>query len=93
MPVEVEQFSCPVCGMHAPTERLYTEEPFEFKMFKKTLGGKIKLSDADRERRRGSAFRRGSAHGSLEYEEIEISAEVRNQLAVRLDEVIQGGLK
>ena len=93
MPIEVEQFSCPVCGMHAPIERLYTEEPFEFKMFKKTLGGKRKLSDVERELRKGSGFRRGSAHGSLEYEEIEISAEVRNQLAVRLDEVIQGGLK
>lgn len=92
MPQETYHFSCPVCGMHAPVDRLYTEEPFLFRMFRKLLGGKIKLTEAEREARRGTIYeKQGSGHGGLEYDEVDMDEEVRHQLEVRLEEIAEGG--
>lgn len=92
MPAESEHFLCPCCGMHAPIERLYEEKPFVLQMFKKALRGKHKLSDEEREARKGGGFRRGSGHGALDYELIELTDEVRAQLRVRLEEILEGGV-
>jgi len=92
MPHKVHAFSCPVCGMHAPVDRLYTEAPFLFRMYRKIPGGKRKLTDAQREERRGGDFKRGSAPGALEYEEIPMDDELRPQLEARLEDIRDGGL-
>ena len=89
MPQQTEHFLCPTCGMHAPIERLYQEEPFVFKMFRKILGGKRRISDAEKELQKGEGLRHGSAPGVLQYDPIEITDEVRNQLHVRLEENLE----
>ena len=89
MSQETEHFVCPCCGMHAPLERIYTEEPFELQVWVKTLGGKISLTDAEKEARKGEAFRRGSAHGGLDYKRTEVTDEVRNQVKARLEEAFE----
>ena len=68
MAEEILQFRCPMCGQHAPIERITEEGPFEFEVFVKTLGGKRKLTEEDRKARRGQHFRRGSGPGRLDYE-------------------------
>ncbi len=82
-------FVCPCCGMHAPIERIAEEGPFVFRMFRKILGGKQKLSDEEKELRKGAAFQRGSGHGALQYDEIEVTDEARDQLRARLEENIE----
>ncbi len=89
MPQETEQFSCPTCGMHAPMDRLYEESPFPFRLFRKILGGKRKLTDEEKELRKGGGFQRGSAPGTLSYDEIEMTDEARNQLRARLEESLE----
>jgi len=89
MSQEIEAFLCPCCGMHAPLDRLYTEEPFELLQFRKTLGGKKKLTEAEREARKGEPFRRGSAHGTLNYEKAELTDEVREQFRIRIGEIAE----
>lgn len=91
MPQEVDQFVCPCCGMHAPVERLTAEGPFEFKMFHKTAGGKLKLTEEDRRARRGMRFPPGSAHGKLQYEETRILTRVRNALVRRIRVLAEKG--
>lgn len=87
MPETVLQFVCPCCGMHAPLTHLSEKGPYELQMYLKTLGGKIKLSEADRELRKGQGFRRGSAPGSLEYEEVEVTSELQEMMRRRLKEI------
>lgn len=89
MPAEVEQFRCPVCGQHAPLARLDTAEPFIFRLFKKMLGGKLKMSEEEREARKGMGFSRGSARGALTYEDIPMQDDARNKLIARLEESLQ----
>lgn len=88
MPAEVVQFRCPVCGQHAPLDRLDTGQPFVFQLFKKLLGGKVKLTDEQREARRGMGFARGSAPGALSYLDIPMADEARDLLIARLEESI-----
>jgi len=72
MPQETEHFRCVLCGMHAPVERL-DEGPYGLEAYRKTLGGKIALSEQERERRKGlGTFHRGTAPGNLIYEQIPV---------------------
>jgi len=88
MPQETEHFRCPICGQHGPIERLTEEGPFELAMFKKTLGGKYKLTPEMRiERKHHKESYRGSAPGMLEYEEIPVTQELREAMRKRLGEV------
>ena len=90
MPQESEHFSCPCCGMHAPLDRVLEEGPFELKMFQKILGGKTKLSDEEKELRKGLGFHRGSGPGRLAYDEIPLTDDVREAVENRIAELAQG---
>ena len=92
MPEATEHFVCPCCGMHAPVDRVFAVEPFPLQMFVKTLGGKQKLSDAAREERKGRAGGPGSASGSLSYDEIEVTDELRELVRARVEIILEGGL-
>ncbi len=81
-----EHFRCPLCAQHAPIERL-EEGPYSLEMFYKTLGGKRKLTDAERALRKGHGYRPGSAPGLLEYEPIGVSEEVQGQVVARVAEL------
>lgn len=89
MPQESIHFRCPCCGQHAPIERLTEEGPFELALFEKILGGKRKLTTEEREERKGGFFLRGSAPGSLEYEEVPLTKEVVDLMAKRLTELVE----
>lgn len=91
MPQESEHFVCPCCGMHAPIERLTEEGPFVLAMFRKTLGGKLKLTEEQRIELIDGIHKesfRGSAPGKLEYEEIPVTDEIREAFRRRLEELI-----
>lgn len=89
MPEESEHFRCVLCGQHAPVERL-KEGPYSLEMFLKTLGGKRKLTEEEREARKGlGPFGRGSAPGRLDYEEIPVTDEVRAQVDERISQLSQ----
>lgn len=87
MPQESEHFVCAVCGMHAPVERLTEEGPFELKAYRKTLGGKKKLTHEERLERMRKESYRGAAPGTLEYVEIPVTDELREAMKKRLGEV------
>jgi len=89
MPQETEHFVCPCCGMHAPTERVLEEGPFVLEMFRKILGGKVKLTDAEKELRKGLGFRQGSGTGRLDYDKIPLTDEVREAVEKRIAELAQ----
>ena len=76
MPKETLHISCPFCGMHAPVERITKEGPFALGLFKKTIGGKRKLTPEEREARKGHFFLRGSAPPILIYDPLPITDEV-----------------
>ena len=91
MPGKSEHFRCPLCGQHAPIERLEADEPFELAQFEKTLGGKAKLSPEDREERIALGSHketfRGSAPGLLEYKEARLSARVKSLALKRIKQL------
>ncbi len=89
MPAEIQQFRCPVCGQHAPLDRLDSPEPFIFGLFRKIVGGKRKLTEAEREARRGMSFSQGSAPGLLSYEGIPMQSEAKELLITRLQESLK----
>ncbi len=84
---ETELFRCPCCGQLAPQARLTEEGPFDLEAWLQTWGGKVKLTEADREARRGQGFRRGSAPGRIEYEQQVVSDELRELVKKRLSEI------
>lgn len=89
MAEESEHFLCPLCGMRAPVERVTQEGPFELRMFRKTWGGKVKLTEQTREMRRGMRFRRGSAPGAIMWEEIPIPDDIRQLVVQRIRELAE----
>ena len=96
MPRETEHFRCPLCGQHAPIERL-DEGPFSLEVYHKILGGKIRISEAERERRKGTGtFHRGSSPGDLQYPRFPTSPEVKEKtrrqleaIRARIDELLE----
>lgn len=89
MPEQV-WFRCPCCGQMAPIERLDEQiGAFPLEKHLQTFGGKIKLSDEEKELRKGAGYRRGSAPGGMEYEELEVDEELRSLFAQRLQEVLE----
>lgn len=89
MAKEVFQFRCPMCGQHAPVERLSDEGPFEFQIFRKTLGGKRELTDAERKARRGQRYPRGSGPGKLDYEPSRTLKRHQDALARRIQQLVK----
>lgn len=87
MPQESEHFVCPCCGMHAPIERLTEEGPFELQAFRKTLGGKFKLTEVDHIKRRRKESYRGAAPGALKYDAIPVTDELRELFRERIREL------
>ena len=63
-------FSCPLCNMHAPIERITEEGPFAFALFEKVLGGKVKLTQEEKEKQISYGFRRFYVAGKLTYLEV-----------------------
>lgn len=86
MPKETEHFRCPLCGQHGPIERL-DQGPFELEAFHKILGGKLKVSEQERERRKAAHFKRGSAPGNLEYFQVDVSEELRGKTRRQLENI------
>jgi len=62
---------CPMCGMIFDLDRLDSDGPYPLELFIQRFGGKLPLSDDEREDRKGKPFKRGSARGFMEYEKIE----------------------
>ena len=70
MPKETLQFRCQVCGHHSPVEALAIQHK-GFTIFRRTLGGKVARSDAEKILLKGIKTGRGSAHGRLGYRELD----------------------
>ena len=70
MPKETLQFHCQACGMHAPIDAL-SKEHKPFAVFKRTFGGKIARTEAEKILLHGTAPKRGSGHGRLRYRELD----------------------
>ena len=87
MPKESDHFQCPVCGQHGPIERLTEKGPFPLEFWHKTLGGKRKFTEEEREARKGLPFFWGSAPGTLDYEQREVTGELIEAVKRRLAEV------
>jgi len=83
------RFRCPCCGMIADVDRLNGEGPYELELFIQRFGGKVKLTDDEREDRKYKPFRRGSARGFIEYEKIEDGRleELKTQIDKRIKEI------
>ena len=86
MPYETEHFRCPLCGQHAPETRL-DEGPFSLETYHKILGGKIKVSPQERERRRHASFKRGSAPGNLEYFQVPTPEALKTKTRSQLERI------
>jgi len=85
-------FRCRCCGQLAPVDRLEEEQgPFPLESYRQTYGGKEKLSDAEREARKGAGFRKGSGRGRINYEQLEVDAALRESFAKRIEEITEGG--
>ena len=82
------RFRCPCCGMIADVDRLHGEGPYELELFIQRFGGKVKLTDDEKEDRRDRPFRRGSARGFIEYEKVEDGRfeELKTQIEKRIKE-------
>jgi len=89
MAAEVLQFVCPCCGQHAPIERITEEGPFEFQIFKKTLGGKRRLTEDERKARWGHHPTKGKAPGFLDYSPAPIEKQHRDAIAKRITELLE----
>ena len=87
MPAKYDQFKCPTCGQHAPVDRLMTDEPFALEQWRKTLGGKRKLTEAQRMERKRKEVYRGSGPGMLDYHQVTLSAKLRSLMAKRVQQL------
>ena len=88
-PGEIIQFRCPCCGQHAPiSTRLTDGGPFEFAVFRKTLGGKRAFTDEERIARRGRRYGLGSAPGKIDYEPVRMMKKYRDAIANRLAQLL-----
>jgi len=89
-----EVVRCPCCGMVAPAARFTEEsEPFDFEQTTRKWGGKVALSDEDREQlifegKIHKEIYRGSGPGRIEYDPWhKPDAEHRHAFAARLAQV------
>lgn len=87
MPTEYDQFVCPLCGQHSPVDRVMTDEPFELKQFRKTLGGKRKFTEEQRLERKRKEIYRGSGPGLLDYREVKLSVKLKGLVAKRIEQL------
>ena len=85
MPQETAHFQCPLCGMHAPLERLTEEQPFPLRLFLKKLGGKVALSALERAERRSWRSKPGGAPGKLDYVELPVTQDLVDMVTKRID--------
>lgn len=60
---------CPLCGMICDEENLDQDEPYPFEVFLEEFGGKMPVTEEDREARKGKGFRsgKGSSKGRIVY--------------------------
>lgn len=86
MPAESEHFQCPMCGMHAPIERL-EEGPFKLEKWLKVLGGKVKMEPEERRARGARVDGRGTASGRLAYTEEPVDDELLDSVKRRAEEI------
>ena len=84
---ETEVFRCRCCGQIAPVVRLTEEGPFPLERKLQTFGGKRKLTDEQREARRGRPFKRGGAPGIIDYQELDMSDELVALFEKRIEEL------
>jgi len=68
MAKETLQFRCPACGAHSNIDRLTSQEEYEFEIFRRVIGGKLALTEAEKILKHGEKPRRGSGHGGMRYE-------------------------
>ncbi len=86
---ETPVFRCPCCGQIAPRDRLETPEPFPLEAFIHQFGGKDKLTDAEREARKLDPYRRGSGHGRMKYEPVDIDNDLQVLIKERVERVLE----
>ncbi len=70
MPKESLQFRCPCCGQHAPIDRLSVDQK-SFTVFKRSIGGKVARTAAEKILLKGTKPKTGSGHGGLKYRELD----------------------
>jgi hypothetical protein len=87
MPLEYDQFRCPLCGQHAPVDRVMTDEPFKLEQFRKTLGGKRKQTEEQMLDRTRKEVYRGSGAGRIDYRPVKLSSKLRNLVAERVRKI------
>ncbi len=80
-------FRCRCCGQLAPMERLTEEGPFPLERKLQTFGGKRKLTDEQRELRRGRPFKKGGAPGKIEYQPLKVGEELKTLFEQRIAEL------
>jgi hypothetical protein len=87
MPGQYDQFRCPLCGQHAPVDRVMTDEPFELQQFRLKFGGKRKLTEEQKLDRRRKEVYRGSAPGYVDYQPVRLSAKLRSLVTKRIQQL------
>lgn len=84
-------FRCPCCGQLAPIARLEEDAPFPLEKYLHIFGGKDKISEDEREARKGGGYRRGSGPGRMRYEQLEVDDELRELCNKRIEAISEGG--
>lgn len=81
------RFRCPCCGMVADVSNLETSEPYQLEAFLEKYGGKRRLTKEDRQARKGLRLGSGSAPGIIEYQDIDVTDELKGLLGERIAEL------
>ena len=83
------RFRCPCCGMVADVSNLETGEPYRLEAFLEKYGGKRPLTKEDRKARKGLKLGSGSAPGIIEYQNIEVTDELKGLFGERIAELVK----
>ena len=81
-------FRCPFCNMHAPLVHL-EEGPYQFGLFEKIMGGKVKLTIEEKEKQISRGYTRFHVPGVLDYEPTDMTQEALTLAKKRQGEVAQ----
>jgi len=73
--------------MVADVSNLETSEPYQLEAFLEKYGGKRRLTKEDRQARKGLRLGSGSAPGIIEYQDIDVTDELKGLLGERIAEL------
>ena len=88
---ETLQFRCPACGRHSNIESLTAQDEYVFEIFRRIIGGKLALTEAEKILKHGEKPRRGSGHGGMRYDKLgNMATEIYlPQMIYRLDAALE----